>query len=153
MSEKEKLGIIGLGNPLKGDDGIGVKIIEELRNRKLPKHLTIFDLGTGGMKVLHVLKELDKVLIVDAVRFGGEPGDHVFFEPHEIKSLKTPKGTHDSNLFEVIELSKQLEEIPRKIVIMGIQPQDTGFKENLSGEVSKNFDYLIECLIEKIKEI
>ena len=153
MNKKKKLGIIGLGNLLKGDDGIGVKIIEELHHRKLPQNLSIYDLGTGGMKVLHVLKDLDKVLIVDAVRFGGEPGDHVFFEPNEIKSLKTPKGTHDSNLFEVIELSKQLEEIPRKIVIMGIQPNDTGFNKNLSCEVSKNFDYLIECLIEKIKKI
>lgn len=152
MSEEE-IGIIGLGNPLNGDDGIGIVLIQKLEKRGNFPNISIFDAGTGGMKVLHFLKDLDKVIIIDAVNLGKEPGDFVFFSPEDVKSLRNPSGTHDSNLFEVLELSEDLGEIPDEITIMGIQPKITDIGEDLSDEVENNIENMLDSLEEKISEL
>ncbi|MFW5904464.1 MAG: hydrogenase maturation protease [Candidatus Saliniplasma sp.] len=153
MNEEKNIGVIGLGNPLNGDDGIGIVLIQKLEERGKSPHISIFDAGTGGMKVLHFLKDLDKVIIIDAVDLDKEPGDFVFFNPEEVKSLKEPSGTHDSNLFEVLELSKDLGEIPDEIIIMGIQPKCTEIGEDLSDEVENNLENMLDSLEEMISEL
>ncbi|MFP4050630.1 MAG: hydrogenase maturation protease [Thermoplasmata archaeon] len=152
MSE-EDIGIIGLGNPLNGDDGIGIVLIHEIEKRDLFLNVFTFDAGTGGMKVLHLLKDFDKVIIIDAVYFNGEPGDFVFFEPDEVRSINIPKTTHDSNLFEVLELSENLGEIPAEVIIMGIQPKNSDIGEGLSDEVKNNIESMLNSLKKKIKNL
>lgn len=146
-------GIIGLGNPLKADDGIGVRLIQELKEKNLPSNVSVHDAGTGGMKVLHVLKDFEKVIIVDAVRFGGEAGDFLFFTPDEVRSLNESKSAHDSNIFKVLELSEKLEELPEKLIFMGIEPKNTGREDNLSSELEAKVPKFTEILYEKIKTI
>lgn len=149
----ENIGVIGIGNPLNGDDGIGIALIQELEKRGIPPNISIFDAGTGGMKVLHFLKDLDEVIIIDAVHFGGEPGDFVFFEPDEVRSMNIPKGSHDSNLFEVLELSENLGEIPEKIIIMGVQPKNTEIGEDLSEDVENSIEDMLISLKKKIEDL
>lgn len=150
MNEERNIGIIGIGNPLNGDDGIGIVLIQELKKRGNFPNISIFDAGTGGMKILHFLKDLDKVIIIDAVDIDRSPGNFVFFSPEDVKSLRKPSGTHDSNLFEVLELSNDLGEIPDEVVIMGIQPKFTDIGEELSAEVENNIENMLDSLEEKI---
>jgi len=144
--------IIGIGNPLKSDDGIGLIILEELKKRNISPNFSLVDGGTGGMKFLHILKDFDEVIVIDAVYFDGEPGEYVFFKPDQVKSLNAPKGTHDSNFFEILELSEQLNEKPREIVIMGIQPKITDISENLSSELEERLEGMVDAIIKIIKD-
>jgi len=144
--------IIGIGNPLRGDDGIGLIILEELKKRNVPAGFSLLDGGTGGMKLLHVLKDFDEVIIIDAVYFDGKPGEYVFFKPEQVKSLFAPKCIHDSNLFEILELSKQLNEKLREIMIMGIQPKVTDIGKDLSSELKNRLGSMVDAIIKKIKE-
>lgn len=66
--------IIGVGNLLLGDEGLGVHIVEELNEINLPPNVEFFDGGTGGVSILNLMEGADKVIIVDAVLGGGEPG-------------------------------------------------------------------------------
>ncbi len=145
--------IIGLGNPLKSDDGVGILLINEIQKKDIPSDVEVFDAGTGGMKILHLLNDVEKALIVDAIHFGGKPGDSVFFKPEEVESLNKSQSSHDANFLEVLELSKTLEEAPKEIIIMGIEPKDTSFGEEVSSEIENKIPNLTNDLFEKAMEI
>lgn len=146
-------GIIGLGNPLKGDDGIGILLVKEIEEKSIPSNVRVFDAGTGGMKILHLLSDLEKVIIVDAIHFGGEPGESVFFEPDEVNSLSQSKSTHDTNFLDVLKISERLEEEPEEVVIMGIEPKDVSLNEGLSPELERKKPDLTEKLYERVKDM
>ncbi|KXA95709.1 hypothetical protein AKJ65_01100 [candidate division MSBL1 archaeon SCGC-AAA259E19] len=146
-------GVIGLGNPVRGDDGISEVLIRRLSEESSPSDVEFIDIGTGSVKALHVLGRLDKAIILDAVFFGGDPGEYVFFDPEEVKSLKRSKNPHDSTLFEVLELSRKMEELPEEIQIMGIQPKDVSLKEGLSPELESEIPKLLNALRQKIAEL
>ncbi|MFO0840744.1 MAG: hydrogenase maturation protease [Phycisphaerae bacterium] len=66
--------IIGCGNPLRGDDGVGPVVIERLRARGVPPHVCLRDAGTGGVEVLDEIEGADRAIFVDACRSGAVPG-------------------------------------------------------------------------------
>ena len=78
--------IIGIGNPLRCDDGIGIFLIEKLRENKecVPSDIDIIDGATAGMNLLHILSRYKKIIIVDAVDFKGRSGECRFFNSDEV---------------------------------------------------------------------
>lgn len=142
------IGVIGLGNPLRRDDGIGIILVERLQQqkKKLPKGIECIDGGTGGMNLLHLLARFDSAIIVDAVDFHGIPGESRVFTLEEIRSQKPDvrMSTHDSNFLHVLQLSKELQELPKTLVIFGVQPNDVSHGTGLSQKVSQNLNDL--CL-------
>lgn len=146
-------GVIGIGNTLKGDDGIGMILAQKMEEREIPPDVKVFDAGTGGMKILHRLKDLEKAIIIDAVRFGGDPGDHVFFSPDEVKSLRESRGTHGTDLLEVLELSERVGEAPEDVLILGIQPKDDSTRSGISPELEKKIPEIMEELDKKVKSV
>ena len=77
--------VLGLGNPLRGDDGIGSRVVEELIRRGLPEGVTALDGGTGGLDLLQVLEGWERVVVVDAADVGREPGQFVRFTPDQAR--------------------------------------------------------------------
>ena len=144
-------GVIGVGNPFKGDDGIGVKLIEETRESFASEGVQIFEVGSDTFEILHILKDLEAAIIVDAVRFGGEPGDYRFFTSDDVESLKGSETAHATNIIEVLNLSDKLDESPERVLIMGVQPKDTNLGEEFSPPVKKRIPELVEILQEKIE--
>ncbi|MBS3814718.1 hydrogenase maturation protease [Candidatus Bipolaricaulota bacterium] len=145
-----KLGVLGIGNTLKGDDGIGVMLVKELKKEEFPGEVEFHEVGTSGMNILHYLEGLDKAVIVDALRSGGNPGDSIFFRPEEVDKDITVRSTHDANLLEAIELSETLGERPEKIVIMGVIPDDMTIRDGLSPLLENKLPDLVKKLREKI---
>ena len=152
----KKIGVIGIGNTLRKDDGIGIILIEKLveQKDKPSKQIEFIDGGTGGMNLLHLLVRFDSVILVDAVNFGGKPGETRMFTLGEIKSKKIPvkMSTHESDFLKIIELSKQLKECPEKIFIFGIQPKDTSHGRNISIELEKKLQTILDKLEIEIKK-
>ena len=83
-----RLAVIGVGNPLVADEGVGIAVIEELGKRDLPDSVELVDAGSAGMSLLHIIKDYDAVIIIDAADFGGEPGEVRTFTPDEVRSVK-----------------------------------------------------------------
>ncbi len=144
-----RLGVLGVGNPLKGDDGIGVELVNRLKDGGLPEEIELHDVGTSGMNIIHYLKDLDGAIIVDALRSEGEPGDFTFFGPEEVDNSMAVRSTHDANLLEAIELSGTLGERPDEILIMGVIPEDISLGENLSPSLQEKLPELERKLREK----
>ena len=142
--------VIALGNPLRGDDGIGPVLLERLRERNLPTAVELRDLGDGGFDVLHALSDADRAVIVDAVRFGGDPGEYAVFEPNDVATVHESRGSHDSDLFELLELAAAREEAPEQVVLFGVQPGDMRDGERLSDSLRVALPELTDALAESV---
>jgi hydrogenase maturation protease len=153
----KKIGIIGIGNPLRKDDGVGIILLKRLQQRKkeFPKNLEFIDGGTGGMNVLHLLARFKMVLIVDAVDFHGQPGEARSFTLKDIQSKKAQVqlSTHESDFLNVLRLSKKLKELPQTLVIFGVQPRDISHGMGLSKEIELVLDDLCIKLQKEIQTL
>jgi len=153
----KRIGVIGIGNPLRKDDGIGIVLLEKLVEKKdeLSSNTELIDGGTGGMNLLHLLARFDIAIILDAVNFDGHPGELRLFTSEEVRSKKISLNisTHESDFLKVIQLSKELEEQPDELFIFGIQPKDTSFGKGLSPELQRNIELLLIRLQTEIKTI
>ncbi|MFQ3295771.1 MAG: hydrogenase maturation protease [Halobacteriales archaeon] len=147
------LGVVALGNPLRGDDGLGVRLLEALREQDLPDDVDLYDAGTGGMRVIHKLADVDDVILIDVVQFDGDPGEFVWFSPDEVESIREEGSSHDPNLFEAIELSRRLDEAPDRIRCLGVEPDDLSVGEGLSEPVEAAMPTLLDSLETKIDEL
>jgi len=151
----KKVGIIGLGNPLRKDDGIGLILLDKLRKNssKLPDSFHFIDGGTGGLNLIHILSDYKIIILLDAVNFGGNVGDSKFFKTSVFKLKENSKNfsTHEHNFIKVIELAKKLEYSSDLILIFGIQPKNISFGYELSKELKENITKIYENFIVSIK--
>jgi hydrogenase maturation protease len=127
--------VIGLGNPLMSDEGIGVYLIQKLSEHQdeYPS-VKFIDAGTGGMNILHLIANRNKAIIIDCVKMGKIPGEISRFEPSDVKSIKKMVhfSLHEADILQIIKLSTQLGECPEKIVIFGIEPESLEMSQKLS---------------------
>ena len=144
-------GIIGVGNPFKGDDGIGVELVKEIENRGVPSGVKTFEVGSSTFDILHIMKDLDEVIIIDAVRFGADPAEHRFFTVQDVESLGDSETAHGTDILEILNLSENLGERPEKVLVMGIQPKETELSEEFSQPIKERLPELVEILQEKVK--
>ena len=153
----KKIGVIGIGNPLRSDDGIGIVLLEKLKENKkdLPRNVDLLDGGTGGFNLLHDLSKYEKVIILDAVNINKKPGETSFINIKEVKSKnkKTNLTTHFNDFFKIIDLSEKLDELPNEMYLYAVQPKDLSYVEGLSNLISKKIDLYLKDITEKIKDI
>jgi len=121
--------VVGLGNPLMADEGIGVVLVEELSKLaaagKLPTAgVEYYDGGCGGMYLLHTIADRKKAVLIDCCLMGTEPGTIRRFTPDDVASVKQMAhlSLHEVDILKVIELAKEIGSCPDEIVIFGIEP-------------------------------
>jgi len=124
-----KAKIIGIGAALRKDDGIGIKVANELDLEGVECMECSCDVG-----LLHAIEGCDLVIIVDAVDFGGRPGEIKVMGAKELPKIHS--STHTMDLGLILSLTELGEQTPR-IFIFGIQPADVGFGDSLSVELSR----------------
>ncbi len=153
MSEPSVL-VLALGNPLRGDDGVGAAVIEALAGTDLPRGATLLDGGTPGLETALLLQGYARVIIVDAAEMGLEPGEWRRFTPAEA-DLKPHdlvlRGTlHSAGLAEALALAEALGILPGEIVIFGMQPGRIGWEPGLSEAVRAALPGLCRAIREEI---
>lgn len=124
MREREVV-VIGLGNPLMTDEGVGIHLIAKLTAGAEFPDVGFHDLGTSGTRVLHAIAGKRKAIFVDCALMGEKPGVIRRFTPEDVYSVKNlgQFSLHEGDLFSILELSRRLGECPGEIIIFGIQPQ------------------------------
>ena len=143
MSKKQA--VIGLGNLLRRDDGIGIMILESLLNFYKRQDLDYLNFGSASFDLLHRLKVYDKALLIDGVDAGLCTGELLISELKDIEYKKDNfiTSTHELNLKSIFELSKNLS-IKTKIYVAGIQVGDTSFGEGLSLALKSKLEDIIK---------
>jgi hydrogenase maturation protease len=147
--------VLGLGNPLRGDDGVGPRVIEELNRRGLPEGVTALDGGTDGFDLLHVLAGWERAIIVDAADVGREPGQYVRFTPEEARLVESADGfsLHNAGLAEVLALAKAVGQPLPELVIFGVQPEKIGWGEGLSPAVEAALPDIVNAVLNEINKL
>jgi len=141
--------VLGLGNPLMSDEGIGVIIVNKLEeiSKRYP-HIDFIDAGTGGLKLLHYFEGREKAIIIDCANMQEEPGKIRRFTPEQVKSVKqlAHQSLHEQDLIKIIEMAKELGTSPKEIVIFGIQPKNISLKNAISEELENQIDNYIDLI-------
>jgi hydrogenase maturation protease len=145
------IAVIGIGNPLMGDDGAGTAVLDVLSEKGLPDGVEVIELGSGGLTLLHRMEDFESVVLADAVDFGGKPGEVRLFSPDEVDSVKTMGySLHDVDILKVIELARQMDQCPDRIMIAAIQPENLRPSTELSPSVSANLRDLADRIHELV---
>jgi len=149
------LKVLGVGNILMRDEGVGVHVVRELDRVDLPPHVEVVDAGVAGIGIIHLMEGTDKVIFVDAADMGGAPGEMRFFSPREVREVHADGpalSLHDAGLLGILELASSLGRCP-EVFILGIQPSDMGYGIGLSEELSGRLPDIVGFLVEKIREL
>ena len=135
--------VIGLGNPLMRDDGVGVRLVHELAADFAGGGVEFADAGTSGMSVLHLIAGRKKAIIIDCALMHADPGTIRRFTPGDLtaRNLLAHLNNHEGNLLEILELSRRLAELPDEVVIFGIEPVKVSPGESLSPILEEQVEY------------
>ena len=145
-----KIVVIGVGNVLMGDDGFGVRVVEELKKMNLP--VEIYDCATLGLQILDYIEGKDLCIIVDVVRMGGKPGELYVFDWDEVEfEVSNPISLHDIGLVEALRFCGFAYRLP-KIKVVGVEPQKVEFGVGLSKPVESAIPKAIKAVKEIIKQ-
>jgi hydrogenase maturation protease len=145
--------VIGLGNELRGDDGIGPRIIEELEKSSYRDQMHLINAAADAFIVLEYLKENNPVIIIDCARMGREAGGVIIFDADEAHAelMDTLISLHGFGLAEIYRIAAALGPVaPTKII--GVEPKSIDFNTGLSVEVEKSIPKIINLVIEEIKK-
>jgi hydrogenase maturation protease len=145
QSHNKDVVVIGLGNELMSDEGVGIHLIRQLSKLadKFPS-VEFIEAGSAGMNLLHLIANRKKAIIIDCAKMGEKPGEMRRFTPQEAQSVKKLSNfsLHEADILQVINLSKQLGECPAEVVFFGIEPEtiEPGSKlsETLSNKIESN---------------
>jgi len=142
--------IIGIGNLILKDEGIGVHVIRELEGRELPPGVEVMDGGTATMELLGIIQEAERIIVVDALRAGGEPGTIYRVLPEDLMSeTGRPLSLHQVGLLEVLGMAEQLGG-HGKVVIIGVEPKEISWGTELTVEVEAKVPRVIEAVLEEV---
>lgn len=156
MKNKKTI-VVGVGNKILGDDGVGIHVVKQLNEHvKNLDNVTLEEATTGGLNLLDIIVGYDKAIIVDAVKSNnGEHGKVKYFSLNNFDTMHS-FNPHDVSLSEAIEMAKRMGEtrIPKEIVVVGIMMRNTPFEfsETLSEEIAKVVPQAVEMTLNEIEK-
>ena len=155
MSEKPgKILILGVGNILLTDEGVGVWAVQELQTRyQFPECVELIDGGTQGLWLMSTIHGSDHVIVVDAVMGKGRPGTLYRLERDDLpRELRIKQSAHDSDLIEALNLTEMVDAAPKTCVVIGIQPEDIiTMSLEMTSTVSAKIDEIINMVLDELK--
>lgn len=151
-TNKHRVVVIGLGNPLMGDDGLGLVVLDELRTGYgLPPEVELVDGGTWGMNLLPVIEDADELILIDAIDVGEKPGAFVRLEHHRLpRYLATKISPHQVDLRDVLALAELRGTLPPDTVALGLQPQSVELCNSLSDILSCRVSILADAVVQEL---
>ncbi len=146
--------ILGLGNSILSDDGVGPQVAKELEGRLDPQEVTVLEGSLGGLSLLDLLAGYDRAIIIDAIEtIGGKAGQIYCLDVAALDATRHVASPHDVNFATALELGKKLGiALPQKIDIFAVEVTDTGtFGEKCTPEVQKAIPHCVEMIIRELE--
>lgn len=143
--------ILGVGNLLLSDEGIGIHAVKQLlETQRLPEDVEIIDGGTAGLNLLYYLEGVDRLVIIDAVETGGPPGTMVRLAGDKIPAYMALKvSPHEITLPDFLAAAKLRDLYPREVVVWGMQPESLEVGIDLSPRLAEKLDTLVDLVVEE----
>jgi len=158
VSPEKKLAVIGVGNVLMGDEGLGVHALEPLK-----KHLAEFggrvelvDAGTALIDIIDDYTSCDVLIVIDVVRGGGEPGAVYRFRPDDLPGVRSsgvPTSLHELSVMEVLDMERLTGRDVPDVIVVGMEPERITAGLDLSVAVADRLPLLVETVLDEIRRI
>lgn len=134
-----KILVLGIGNIILRDDGIGPAVIRELHRFGLPQDVCLETTNLSGIALLDLTAGYDTLILVDAIKSGKKPGQMTWAQTNDFKVPDTIPSQHKMDIFHMLEIGRQMGiNVPNKVSIMAIEAEDvTSFGEYLTPEVAR----------------
>ena len=142
--------ILGLGNPILSDDGVGIKVAQEIGKDIKDDQVTVTEETGAGLSILDSIIGYDQVIIIDAIQTkGGEAGQIYRLEPDDLSFAKHLSSPHQVNLVTALELGKKLGlSMPLKVTIFAIEAKDViNFSEKCTPEVERAIPEVVKMIM------
>ena len=147
--------VLGLGNILLSDEGVGVRIVEALdASHDLPDGVEVLDGGTSGMDLLDMVADRDCLIVADAVNAAGPAGRLIRIEGENIKVLfETRFSPHQLGLSDMLAALCLIDKAPRRVVIIGVVPQDLTLGLELSAAAAGGRDAAVSMIVDELSRL
>jgi hydrogenase maturation protease len=143
--------VLGIGNILLRDEGIGVRVVEQLREYLLPDTIELVDGGTAGADLLDVISDRRKVIVIDAMDADVEPGSVLRLTPDDLAAGQSAAvSLHEIGLLQTFAMARHLGSAPGEVVIIGIQPKEIIASDQLSPELTACVPTIAKQVIEEL---
>jgi len=145
--------VLGLGNPILSDDGVGIRVAHEVSNRLKNPRVTVSETSAAGLSLLDSIVGYDKVIIIDAIQTEkGQAGQIYRMKTEDFSLTKRLSSPHQVNLATALELGKMLGlAVPEKITVFAVEAKDiTNFSERCTPEVEKAIPEVVRMVLEDL---
>lgn len=141
--------VLGVGNLLLSDEGIGIHAVRRLLEAQvLPDDVEIVDGGTAGLNLLYYLEGVERLVIIDAVQTGGPPGTLVRLAGDRVPAYMALKvSPHEITLPDFLAAARLRDLYPHEVIIWGMQPESLDVGVDLSPAVEAQMHLLLDCVI------
>jgi hydrogenase maturation protease len=153
VNGKTKTLILGMGNPLLCDDGVGLRVAAELKDRVEQPEITVMETGIAGLSLLDLLVGYDRAIIIDAIQtVGGKAGQIYRLDPKAFDTTIHTASAHGIDFITALEFGKKLGlSLPQQIVIFAIEASDVHtFNEECTPEVKQAVPVCVEMVLREL---
>ncbi|GAB6155287.1 HyaD/HybD family hydrogenase maturation endopeptidase [Desulfosporosinus burensis] len=152
--QSPKIMVMGVGNILLSDEGLGVRFLDQLAKTTLPDNVELLEGGTAGLELVHLIQDIDFLIIVDAFNANAEPGALFRFQPGDLQIIpeQYEVSFHQIGIIEVLAMAKVLGQAPQTL-IFGVQPKSLEWGLDISPEIEALFPRLVEFVLKEVDSI
>lgn len=150
---KPKTIVLGIGNTIRGDDGVGIRVAEECRYKIDQSQVTVAESSVAGLRLLDLLAGYEKVIIIDAIHtIDGKPGDIYRVHPETFQYTRHLAFPHDVSLANALQIGRRVGLVmPDEIVIFAIEVADTDtFCEDCTPAVRQAIPLCVEMILQEL---
>ena len=155
MSKSTPLLVLGLGNVLLEDDGVGAAAVALLLERyEPPPGVQVLDGGTLGLSLLPYLEDADAVILVDAIKADKRPGSLIRLDGDEVPpAVATRLSPHQVGVADLLDGARWLEHYPSRLVLLGLVPERIGLAVGLSRHVRLALPSLVDRVVDEARSL
>jgi hydrogenase maturation protease len=144
--------VLGLGNVLHADDGVGPQAISRLgTDSRVPAGVSLIEGGTLGLELLPYVWDCARLIVIDAIDVGEASGTVVRISGEELNSLPGKSSAHQLGVSDLLVALRMLAERQPQVVLLGVQPGSTDWSDALSPPVAAAMDSLVEATIRELQ--
>ena len=147
--------VLGIGNVLLTDEGVGVRALNELERRyTFPENVELLDGGTAGIELLRHIRNRDYLIIIDAMKFDQEPGTVSRVEGQDVPAaFRTRISPHQLGLSDLLAAAMLTDELPKNLVLFGVEPESLNIGLDLTDTVEASLEKLTGAILEELRSI
>jgi hydrogenase maturation protease len=155
MNRPTPLLVLGLGNVLLGDDGVGAAAIGRLLEEyRVPQGGRVLDGGTLGLSLLPYVQEAETVILVDAIRSDAPPGSLVRLDGDQVApAVATRLSPHQVGVADLLDSARWIDQYPARLVLLGIVPESMDLTVGLSPAVAQTLPALVAQVVDEAAKL